>query len=173
MKRLRYIIIFLLVITTVVASAVVSGTYTTGLKSSLFEAVNPLLNTEANEEKEAESSEATFINENAAPIDTTTHVHVKKTDYTNDERPVETSLDLADPDNLKPDTAIYDVKSGLYRVGTRLGDNFLSTPYMLTPQEYIKWTERKSITSITNAINNGVDIEKLRARTGLTIIANA
>ena len=160
MKRLRYIIIFLLVITTVVASAVVSGTYTTGLKSSLFEAVNPLLNTEANEEKEAESSEATFINENAAPIDTTTHVHVKKTDYTNDERPVETSLDLADPDNLKPDTAIYDVKSGLYRVGTRLGDNFLSTPYMLTPQEYIKWTERKSIDKYFRERNDSLFVHK-------------
>ncbi|MCR4770494.1 MAG: cell surface protein SprA [Bacteroidaceae bacterium] len=78
-------------------------------------------------------------------LDTLSHVKVKKTDYTNDEKPIETSLDLATPENIAIDTAIYDEKQGFYRVGTRLGDNFLSAPYIMTPEEYLKWNERKSI----------------------------
>ena len=71
-------------------------------------------------------------------------VKVKKTDYPQDVHGEDFSLDLKDPDNLKPDTAVYDEKSGLYKVGTRLGDNFLSQPWMMTPDEYLKWSEQKS-----------------------------
>ncbi len=92
--------------------------------------------------------------------DTLPRMHVKKTDYTTDERPVETSMDLADPDNLKPDTAIYDEKSGMYKVGTRLGDNFLSTPYMFTPQEYAKWTERKAFDRYFRQRNDSLFVHK-------------
>ncbi len=72
-------------------------------------------------------------------------VKVKKTFYPQGQHPDEFVMDLDDPENLKPDTAIYDVKSGLYKVGTMLGDNFLSQPWMMTPEEYLKWSERKSI----------------------------
>ena len=78
-------------------------------------------------------------------LDTLSHVKVKKTDYTNDEKPIETSLDLATPENIAIDTAIYDEKQGFYRVGTRLGDNFLSAPYIMTPEEYLIWNQRKYI----------------------------
>ena len=71
-------------------------------------------------------------------------VKVKKTDYPNDMYAEEFSMDLADPDNLKPDTAVYDVQSGFYKVGTKLGDNFLSQPWLMTPEEYLKWSEAKS-----------------------------
>ena len=71
-------------------------------------------------------------------------IRVKKTEYPNELHGEEFSLDLQDPDNLKPDTAVYDEKSGLYKVGTKLGDNFLSQPWMMTPDEYMKWSEQKS-----------------------------
>ena len=71
-------------------------------------------------------------------------VKVKKTDYPQEVHGEDFSMDLKDPDNLKPDTAVYDEKSGLYKVGTRLGDNFLSQPWMMTPDEYLKWSEQKS-----------------------------
>ena len=70
-------------------------------------------------------------------------VRVKKTDYPKDVHSEEFSLDLQDPENLKPDTAIYDEKSGYYKVGTKLGDNFLSQPWMMTPEEYMMWSEQK------------------------------
>jgi len=71
-------------------------------------------------------------------------VKVKKTDYPQDVHSEEFSLDLQDPENLKPDTAVYDEKSGYFKVGTKLGDNFLSQPWMMTPEEYMKWSEQKA-----------------------------
>ncbi len=72
-------------------------------------------------------------------------VKVKKTDYTRDERPEDYAFDLADPENLNPEAGEYDEKTGYYRVGSKLGDNFLSAPYLMTPDEYMKWNERKSM----------------------------
>lgn len=77
---------------------------------------------------------------NAQPADS---VKVKKTSYPQDTHSEEYSLDLRDPDNIKPDTAVYDTKSGKYKVGTMLGDNFLGQPWMMEPDEYLKWSERK------------------------------
>ena len=69
------------------------------------------------------------------PEDTVPHVRVKKTDNPTGEPQVETSLDLADPENLKYEVGEYDEKSGYYKVGTKLGDHFLSTPTLMTPEE--------------------------------------
>ncbi len=77
------------------------------------------------------------------PADTATRVMVKKTDYPTGDAPVETSMDLANPDNLKQDVGEYDEKTGYYRVGTKLGDNYLSAPYLMTPEEYMRWNSRK------------------------------
>ena len=74
--------------------------------------------------------------EEAAPVDT---VKVKKTDYPQGGHAESFSMDLKDPENIKPDTAIYDEKAGVYKVGTRLGDTFLSQPWWMTPEEYMKW----------------------------------
>lgn len=71
-------------------------------------------------------------------------VKVKKTFYPQGQHPEEFVLDLDDPENIKPDTAVYDTKSGLYKVGTMLGDKFLSQPWLMTPDEYIKWSEKQS-----------------------------
>ena len=71
-------------------------------------------------------------------------IKVKKTDYPLDVHSEEFSMDLQDPENLKPDTAVYDEKSGLFKVGTKLGDGFLSQPWLMTPDEYMKWSEQKA-----------------------------
>ena len=103
-----------------------------------------------NDEWRMESEEATsdFPSmerevESDVPVDTLPHVKVKKTDNPTGEQEVESSLDLADPDNLKYNVGEYDEKSGYYRVGTKLGDNFLSAPTLMTPEEYATWNTRK------------------------------
>ena len=72
-------------------------------------------------------------------------VKVRKTDYLHGEHPDEYSMDLDDPENLKQDEGEYVEKMNMYRVGTKLGDGFLSAPTLMTPEEYLKWTERKSM----------------------------
>lgn len=87
-------------------------------------------------------------------------VRVKKTDYPQDAHGEEFSLDLQDPENLKPDTAIYDEKSGYYKVGTKLGDSFLSQPWMMTPDEYLKWSEQKSFRNYFKVRNDSLFTNK-------------
>ncbi|MBQ9665658.1 MAG: cell surface protein SprA [Bacteroidaceae bacterium] len=91
------------------------------------------------------------------PADT---VKVKKTDYPQGQHPEEFSMDLEDPENLKPDTAVYDVKSGYYKVGTKLGDGFLSQPWMMTPEEYLKWSEAKAFRDYFKVRNDSLFVTK-------------
>ena len=140
-----------MVITAVMASAVVLE----GGLASTFSGMK-----QGNEQPSEAQSESAVEGTVGALVDTLPHVRVKKTDYTNDEKPVETSLDLRDPENLRPDTAIYDEKNGIYRVGTRLGDNFLSAPYLMSPQEYMKWTERKSMDGYFRQRNDSLFVHK-------------
>ena len=58
----------------------------------------------------------------------------------------ESPADLKTPDNVK--TRIeYDVNTGAYVVRTKLGDADLTTPIMLTPEEYQDYSFQKSIQS--------------------------
>ena len=82
-------------------------------------------------------------NSPAAPIDTVPRVKVKKTDYPTQNHPDETTFDLADPENLKHDEGEYDEKNGVYRVGTKLGDHYLSAPLIMTPEEYFNHNSRR------------------------------
>ena len=52
------------------------------------------------------------------------------------------ALDLKMPDNLKQE-AEYDDSLNIYYIGTKLGEQYLNTPIMMTPLEYMKWSERK------------------------------
>ena len=57
------------------------------------------------------------------------------------------SLDLAIPENIVTDT-IYNEKDSTYTIATRLKDgSLLGTPLLLSPEEYAKWHERKSMQS--------------------------
>ncbi len=63
--------------------------------------------------------------------------------------PVETAdldssaLDLRMPDNVRQQ-AEYNDSMGVYFIGSKIGDSYLNTPVMMTPEEYMKWSERKA-----------------------------
>ncbi len=94
-------------------------------------------------------------------------VKVKKTDYPYG-HPDDYALDLKDPENLKYDEGTYDEKSGLYKVGTKLGDNYLSTPTLMTPQEYLKWTERRSMDAYFRERNDSLMNSKGKSKFDFT-----
>ena len=56
-------------------------------------------------------------------------------------RPI-SSLDLQDPDNVTT-TVEYDPNTGLYVIRTRLGETEITTPYLLTQEEYNQYAERQ------------------------------
>ncbi|MBO7102929.1 MAG: cell surface protein SprA, partial [Bacteroidaceae bacterium] len=93
------------------------------------------------------------------PPDSMSHT-VKKTDYPHGDRPKDYPYDLSDPENLKPETGEYDEKTGMFRVGAKLGDNFLSAPWLMTPAEYMKWTERKELDAYFRERNDSLFVRK-------------
>ena len=94
------------------------------------------------------------------PVDTVPHVRVKRTDYRRDDRPEDNAMDLADPENLKPEVGEYDERSGMWKVGSKLGDSFLSAPYLMTPEEYVRWTERQMIVRYFKERNDSLFVRK-------------
>ena len=54
------------------------------------------------------------------------------------------TADLRNPENLRTDV-FYDEATGTYRLGTKLGDDFLETPFRMTPEEYGDWSLRRNI----------------------------
>ena len=53
------------------------------------------------------------------------------------------ALDLRLPDNLKQQ-AEYDDSLNVYYIGTKIGDQYVTTPVMMTPKEYMQWSERRA-----------------------------
>ena len=53
------------------------------------------------------------------------------------------AIDLRTPENLKVG-AEYDDSTNLYLVGTKMGEGYLSAPILMTPDEYMRYTERKA-----------------------------
>jgi len=85
---------------------------------------------------------------------------VRRTDYSRDERPERYAFDLEDPENIKPEAGEYDEKSGMYRVGSKLGDNYLSAPYLMTPEEYLQWTEGNLMEDYWRMRNDSLFVRK-------------
>ena len=54
------------------------------------------------------------------------------------------ALDLRMPDNIKQE-AVYDDSLGVYFIGSKLGDSYLNAPILMTPEEYMKWSEKRSV----------------------------
>lgn len=52
--------------------------------------------------------------------------------------------DLKDPENLKTEV-FYDEASGTYRLGTKLGENYLEAPFYMSAEEYRAWSDRRTI----------------------------
>ncbi len=95
-------------------------------------------------------------------------IKVRKTDYPHGEHPEYYSMDLENPENLKQDTCEYDDKMGLFRVGTKLGDKFLTAPSLLTPHEYLKWTERKQMDNYFKVRNDSLFMSKGKGKFDFT-----
>jgi len=52
------------------------------------------------------------------------------------------ALDLKMPDNIKQEVE-YNDSLNLYFIGSKIGDGYLNAPIMMTPEEYMKWSERR------------------------------
>ncbi len=65
----------------------------------------------------------------------------------------ESGVGLRDPENISRVTE-FDEKEGLYRVGTKLGNEFLEIPDLLTPEEYLKQTMQRSMQSYYRSRND-------------------
>ena len=53
------------------------------------------------------------------------------------------ALDLRTPDNIRQQAEYID-SLNLYFVGSKIGDSYLNAPILMTPEEYMKWTEQRS-----------------------------
>ena len=52
------------------------------------------------------------------------------------------ALDLRLPENIKQQVE-YDDSLNYYRIGSKMGDSYLNAPVLMTPEEYMKWSERR------------------------------
>lgn len=75
--------------------------------------------------------------------------------------------DLAWPESMKPETE-YDDTLNTYFVGSKMGDSFLSTPIAMTPEEYLKWTEKQEFNSFFRSKNDEIYKEKGKEKFSFT-----
>ena len=52
------------------------------------------------------------------------------------------AVDLHMPENIKQQVE-YNDSLGLYFIGSKIGDSYLNAPILMTPDEYMKWSERR------------------------------
>ncbi|MCH5182020.1 MAG: cell surface protein SprA, partial [Prevotellaceae bacterium] len=52
--------------------------------------------------------------------------------------------DLRQPENIKTEV-YYDEKTGTFRLGAKMGEDFLDTPFFLTAEELERWNMRRSL----------------------------
>ena len=53
------------------------------------------------------------------------------------------ALDLRMPDNVKQQV-VYNDSLNLYYIGSKVGDSYLNAPVVMTPAEYMRWSERRA-----------------------------
>ena len=53
------------------------------------------------------------------------------------------ALDLRMPENVKQQVE-YNDSLNLYVIGSKMGDSYLNAPIVMTPEEYMRWSERKA-----------------------------
>ena len=52
------------------------------------------------------------------------------------------ALDLRLPENIKQQVE-YDDSLNYYRIGSKIGDSYLNAPILMTPEEYMQWSEKR------------------------------
>ena len=54
------------------------------------------------------------------------------------------ALDLRFPENIKQQVE-YDDSTGMYKIGSKIGDSYLNVPVLMSPKEYQKWSEKREL----------------------------
>ena len=54
------------------------------------------------------------------------------------------AIDLRMPDNITQ-AAEYDDSTGMYFIGSKIGDSYLNTPMLMTPDEYRAWSGKRAM----------------------------
>ena len=54
------------------------------------------------------------------------------------------ALDLKRPDNIRQ-TVEYDDSANVYYIGSKIGDSYLNAPVLMTPEEYMEWSEKRAL----------------------------
>ncbi len=53
------------------------------------------------------------------------------------------ALDLKMPENIKQKVE-YDDSLNVYYIGSKIGDSYINAPVLMTPEEYMRWSEQKA-----------------------------
>ena len=69
------------------------------------------------------------------------------------------TADLSMPDNIKQDV-VYNDTLNRYFLGSKIGGGYLSTPLMMTPEEYKKWSERNEMNAFFRSKNDEIVKQK-------------
>ena len=133
MKKLIAYIVMLLVVVSATAVAAVGG------ESTAYALTEPAVPAET-----------------SAPADTAQsrkpRYTVKKTSPDHEGETVAGAADLRDPENIEQ-KAEYDEKTGNYVIGSKMNGSYLSTPVVLTPEEYTTWSMKQSMDAFYRAKN--------------------
>ena len=54
------------------------------------------------------------------------------------------AIDLKRPDNIKQEIEYNDTLGG-YFIGAKIGDSYLNTPILMSPDEYLSWSEKRAM----------------------------
>lgn len=65
------------------------------------------------------------------------------------------ATDLALPGNIRQEV-VYNDTLNRYYIGSKMGDSYLSTPVVMTPDEYRAWSERKEFSRFFRAKNDEI-----------------
>ena len=69
------------------------------------------------------------------------------------------TADLSFPENIKQDV-IYNDTLNRYFIGSKMGGGYLSTPIIMTPKEYQKWSEQQEMNSFFRKKNDEIVKQK-------------
>ena len=57
------------------------------------------------------------------------------------------AIDLRFPENIRQQVE-YNDSTGMYVIGSKIGDNYLNAPVLMTPEEYRAWSEKRELQEV-------------------------
>lgn len=54
------------------------------------------------------------------------------------------AIDLHFPENIRQEVT-YNDSTGMYVIGSKIGDSYLNAPVLMTPEEYQAWSEKREL----------------------------